>query len=945
MSLLLRWIGIFIVLILQLTGLYFFGLGFFPQKIVLPGQATFLPDNDPSNVPDAAYNKFIFMVIDAFRSDFAFSTSSSMPFIHQCIRDRKALGYTAFSTPPTVTLPRLKGLTSGGTPNFLDAILNIADEDTSEQSNKHDSWVRQLKSQGKKIHMFGDDTWMKLFPDLFDKVDGTASFFVSDFTEVDNNVTRHLDYELSHQEEWDTLILHYLGLDHIGHKGGPESPFMAGKQKEMNGIIERIYKEMSDDTLLLVVGDHGMNEAGNHGGSSSGETSAATIFFSKRPNLLLSQDSENPQAPLPLSNDFHYYRKISQSDIVPTLAALLKFPIPMNSLGIVLKDVVKAMWENKEDQHKVLKQNVYQMNNIIDSSYPGFTTLDADSTMFCESQIDFDDLPEIEKLKCMWWKLQQEDNKELDEELAYSYLKSVQSMLSQASSNYNVNEMVTGLGFSVLSLLISAGCSWKLLRSVPLIRFILFMITLLYTFSMFGSSLVEEEHHLWYWGITGWVSWLYILTTRKSFSDGFDWVLSLIMVRIIRSWNQTGQKYAGGPDIASYLARPESAGMLWFLIMLYYGSLFERLWKGTFQSVNQMAGFVFSFLTIASSIAFKVTMACQSGETVPNLLQKLVAYEQMENANSDMSTLITLARLSFFIIAMGTLYELSNIVLADPQLMFLDQSGSTNGKGKSNKNKHITNMCVFLELLLVMQSKTSNIPLFIFFNMLKVYLVKATNKSFVYRATNDLDQADDALKKERFGVRVIAILSITILILQHMSFFAMGNSNSLASLDLSNAYNGVSSYNIILVGILTFIGNFAGPLYWSATGLSILLEDDIRSEILRAHLLRSSEQLKEIMTQRTKEEKRGEVMVINRRKFEESVSMIGQNVVTLRIVISQVFFSGVLVGILGACIALKDHLFIWTVFSPKLLYSIAWVILQHVTVDVIICTVLSFLRG
>jgi len=41
-----------------------------------------------------------------------------------------------------------------------------------------------------------------------------------DFTEVDNNVTRHVTDELKN-DDWNTMVLHYLGLDHIGHKGGP----------------------------------------------------------------------------------------------------------------------------------------------------------------------------------------------------------------------------------------------------------------------------------------------------------------------------------------------------------------------------------------------------------------------------------------------------------------------------------------------------------------------------------------------------------------------------------------------------------------------------------------------------------------------------------------------------------------------------------------------------
>jgi ethanolaminephosphotransferase len=42
-----------------------------------------------------------------------------------------------------------------------------------------------------------------------------------DTVEVDNNVTRHLEHEMS-SRDWDVLVLHYLGLDHIGHYQGPK---------------------------------------------------------------------------------------------------------------------------------------------------------------------------------------------------------------------------------------------------------------------------------------------------------------------------------------------------------------------------------------------------------------------------------------------------------------------------------------------------------------------------------------------------------------------------------------------------------------------------------------------------------------------------------------------------------------------------------------------------
>ena len=40
------------------------------------------------------------------------------------------------------------------------------------------------------------------------------------------------------------MILHYLGLDHIGHLQGPSSPLLPDKLKEMDQIIELIFDHL-----------------------------------------------------------------------------------------------------------------------------------------------------------------------------------------------------------------------------------------------------------------------------------------------------------------------------------------------------------------------------------------------------------------------------------------------------------------------------------------------------------------------------------------------------------------------------------------------------------------------------------------------------------------------------------------------------------------------------
>ena len=70
-------------------------------------------------------------------------------------------------------------MTTGSIPSFLDAILNFAESDTTSSLIKQDNWLSQVKNKGGNLIMYGDVTWLKLFPDTFSRADGTSSFFVS----------------------------------------------------------------------------------------------------------------------------------------------------------------------------------------------------------------------------------------------------------------------------------------------------------------------------------------------------------------------------------------------------------------------------------------------------------------------------------------------------------------------------------------------------------------------------------------------------------------------------------------------------------------------------------------------------------------------------------------------------------------------------------------------
>ena len=96
------------------------------------------------------------------------------------IRSGDAVPFTAHASAPTVTMPRVKAITTGSVPSFLDVILNFAESDTTSTLAHQDTWLAQLKARpGGRLVMYGDDTWLKLFPGMFERADGTTSFFVS----------------------------------------------------------------------------------------------------------------------------------------------------------------------------------------------------------------------------------------------------------------------------------------------------------------------------------------------------------------------------------------------------------------------------------------------------------------------------------------------------------------------------------------------------------------------------------------------------------------------------------------------------------------------------------------------------------------------------------------------------------------------------------------------
>jgi phosphatidylinositol glycan class O len=228
--------------------------------------------------------------------------------------------------PPTATMQRLKGLTTGTLPTFIDVGSNFAGQEIDE-----DNLVGQLKNASKRMVHLGDDTWHALFPDYFEPnlTHAYDSFNVWDLHTVDNGVTEHIFplLKAENASKWDVIFGHYLGVDHAGHRYGPDHPAMTAKLNQMDEVFRRMIEEIDDDTLLVVMGDHGMDGKGDHGGESDDEIQAALWMYSKKGVF----GRSNPAYTTPPANA--KTRPVGQIDLVPTLSLLLGMPIPFNNLG------------------------------------------------------------------------------------------------------------------------------------------------------------------------------------------------------------------------------------------------------------------------------------------------------------------------------------------------------------------------------------------------------------------------------------------------------------------------------------------------------------------------------------------------------------------------------------------------------------------------------------
>lgn len=143
---------------------------------------------------------------------------------------------------------------------------------------------------------------------------------------------------------------------------------------------------------------------------------------------------------------------------------------------------------------------------------------------------------------------------------------------------------------------------------------------------MFASSYVEEEQQFWYWVFTGWTFYMHVKSAKqqrkrvhgpgyRSLVPWFSSVYTIglaITYRILRRWNQTGQKFAAEPDIARTFF-PSNQNIFWVLVIFTYADMARSLVGSPGSLIWRLVG----FLTTIAAFVFKAAFVASDS---PELL-------------------------------------------------------------------------------------------------------------------------------------------------------------------------------------------------------------------------------------------------------------------------------------------------------------------------------------
>jgi hypothetical protein len=188
-----------------------------------------------------------------------------------------------------------------------------------------DNVFASLRRRDGHIAWLGNPSWKELFGAFIDidaKIDRSLEMLsrANNIWPADKVIVRRAVAMMA-RGDWQLCIVHLGGLDNASHRFTPFGEEFRAKARAVDDDIARIVAAAGAQTTLIITSDHGTSDRGHHG---SGEP------ITRRTPLVLTGAGIAHGHTL----------DARQTDVAPTIAALLGLPIPAPSEGEILFDAL-----------------------------------------------------------------------------------------------------------------------------------------------------------------------------------------------------------------------------------------------------------------------------------------------------------------------------------------------------------------------------------------------------------------------------------------------------------------------------------------------------------------------------------------------------------------------------------------------------------------------------
>lgn len=269
-------------------------------------------DLEPGEPAPALSERAIVFIVDGLRADVA----RQLPTFSRLGDEGSFLA--ARTAEPSLSFPGWTALVSGAPPAISGVTTNWY-----EGRIVVDHLFVSARRAGLTTAVAGSEGWRQL---LGDQVD--ASFFVQDERRDADPVIGRNAIRLLEEENPSLLVVHLPDVDHTGHAVGVGDAYRAAAERA-DRVIARVLEAAGRGTSAVLTSDHGHIDAGGHGGPED---------VVRTTPLVLAGAGFVPGAS----------GEVSQSDVAPTVAAVLGVARPSHATGTLRASVLEAGDETRE---------------------------------------------------------------------------------------------------------------------------------------------------------------------------------------------------------------------------------------------------------------------------------------------------------------------------------------------------------------------------------------------------------------------------------------------------------------------------------------------------------------------------------------------------------------------------------------------------------------------